>query len=110
VPQVSPFLKNLLLFLAAVQLLLLPVNFGVLIVDKALPRVTAIGKTPLASGEEAWLVWEGRDGVSYLVRSQTPTRRALVTVPRAEAERTEIVGFDRIFPALFGSQAGGPKP
>jgi hypothetical protein len=106
-PAVSSFLKNLLLFLAAVQVLLLPINYGVLIVDKAVPRVTAVGKTPLATGEEAWLVWEGRDGVTYLVRSQSRARRALVTVPRAEVERTEIVAFDRIFPALFGSQAGG---
>ena len=104
---VSPFLKNLLLLLAAVQILLLPINYGILIVDKSVPQVTAVGKAPLATGEEAWLVWEGQHGVTYLVRRQVDKQRALVTVPRAEADRTEIVGFDRIFPALFGAQAGG---
>ena len=104
---VSPFLMNLLLLLAVVQILLLPINYGILIVDKSVPRVTAVGKAPLASGEEAWLVWEGQNGVTYLVRRQADKHRALVTVPRAEADRTEIVGFDRIFPTLFGAQAGG---
>lgn len=103
---VSPFLKSLLLFLAVVQVLLLPINYGILIVDKAVPRVTSVGKTALAAGEEAWLVWEGRDGVTYLVRRQADQHRALVTVPRSEAERTEIVAFDRILPTLF-AQAGG---
>ena len=104
---VSPFLKHLLLLLAVVQILLLPINYGILIVDKSVPRVTAVGKTPLATGEEAWLVWEGQNGVTYLVRRQADKHRALVTMPRAEAERTEIVAFDRIFPMLFGAQAGG---
>jgi hypothetical protein len=101
-----PFLRGLLAFLAGVQILLLPVNYGVLIVDKSLPRVTAIGKTPLAAGDEAWLVWEGRDGVTYLLRSQLHKRRALVTVPRAEADRTEIVAYDPILPTLFGTDPG----
>ena len=101
-----PFLKGLLAFLAGVQILLLPVNYGVLIVDKSLPRVTAIGKTPLTAGDEAWLVWEGRDGVTYLLRNQLHKRRALVTVPRAEADRTEIVAYDPILPTLFGTDPG----
>jgi hypothetical protein len=104
---ISPFLMNLLLLLAVVQILLLPINYGILIVDKSVARVTAVGKTPLASGEEAWLVWEGQNGVTYLVRRQADKHRALVTVPRADADRTEIVGFDRIFPTLFRAQAGG---
>jgi len=53
-------------FLAAVQMLLLPINFGVLIVDQSLPRVAALGAGRSAR-REAWLVWEGKDGatVSY---------------------------------------------
>ena len=68
--------KGLLAFLAAVQVLLLPINYGVLIVDKTLPRVAAVGDKPLTSGDEAWLVWEGKDGVTYLVRSATATAYA----------------------------------
>jgi hypothetical protein len=103
------FAKNLLVFLAAVQLLLLPINYGVLIADKSLPRVAAIGAQPLADGEEAWLVWEGKDGVTFLLRSKNVNQRTLVTVPRGEIKRTEIVGFDRILPKLFGPQPGGKE-
>lgn len=98
----ASFAKGLLAFLVAVQVLLLPINYGVLIVDKALPRVTALGETPLAEGEDAWLVWEGKDGVTFLIRSNEGKRRALVTLRRAELKRIEILGFDHILPTLFG--------
>src|SRR5262249_13509099 len=96
--------KGLLAFLAAVQVLLLPVNYGILIVDKSLPRVAALGKQPLARGDVAWLVWEGKDGVTFLVKSQEPDRRSLVTVRRGDVERVEILAFDRLVPTLFGAQ------
>lgn len=98
------FAKGLLAFLAAVQVLLLPVNYGILIVDKSLPRVAALGKQPLARGDVAWLVWEGKDGVTFLVKSQEPDRRSLVTVRRGDVERVEILAFDRLVPTLFGAQ------
>jgi hypothetical protein len=100
----SAFGRALLVFLAAVQILLLPINYGVLIVDKTLPRVSALGDKPLAGGDEAWLVWEGKDGVTFLVRKQGGDRRALLTLARADVKQTEIVGFDRIVPTLFGNQ------
>ena len=93
---------SLLAFLAAVQLLLLPVNYGVLIVDKALPRVAAVGEKPMTDGSEAWLVWEGKDGVTYLLRDRE-RGRSLLTI-RGEVKQTEIVGFDRILPKLFGNR------
>src|SRR2546427_6107408 len=88
---VSPYAKGLLAFLAAVQVLLLPVNYGVLIVDKTLPRVAALGDKPIESGELAWLVWEGKDGGTFLIRDTERSRRSLVTLPRDEADGTEIV-------------------
>ena len=100
----AAFARGLLSFLIAVQILLLPINYGVLIVDKALPRVATLGETPLAEGKDAWLVWEGKDGVTFLVRSHEGKSRVLVTLPRAEVKRTEILGFDRILPTLFGNQ------
>jgi hypothetical protein len=96
---------KLLAFLAAVQLLLLPVNYGVLILDKTLPRVVALGEESLSPGDEAWLVWEGKDGVTFLVRSRDGKR--LVTLPNEKVTRTEILGFDRILPRLFGTHQGG---
>ena len=91
-----------LAFLAAVEVLLLPINYGVLIVDKALPRVTAVGERPMTGGDEAWLVWEGKDGATYLIRDRN-RMRSLLTL-RGEIKQTEIVGFDRILPTLFLSQ------
>ena len=103
----AAFARTLLAFLAAVQVLLLPINYGVLTADKSLPRVASLGDKPLADGEDAWLVWEGKDGVTFLVRNQERQRRALLTLPRTEVKRTEILGFDRILPKLFGAQQGG---
>lgn len=103
----AAFAKGLLAFLAAVQILLLPVNYGVLIVDKALPRVAALGEELLAGSDEAWLVWEGKEGVTFLVRNRERNRRALVTIQRAKVTRTEILGFDRIVPTLFRTRQGG---
>ncbi len=94
--------KGLLVFLVGVQVLLLPINYGVLIVDKVVPRVATLGATPLTGGDDAWLIWEGKEGVTFLVRSQKLKRRALVTLPRAEMKRIEILGFDNIVPTLFG--------
>jgi len=68
------------LFLAGVQVLLLPVNYGVLIVDKTLPRVTRIGNDPLTSGQTAWLAWEGKDHMTFLVREDSKDQRSLLTV------------------------------
>jgi len=92
----------LLAFLAAVEVLLLPINYGILIVDKALPRVAAVGERPMSGGDEAWLVWEGKDGATYLIRDRNRAR-SLLTL-RGEIKETEIVGFDRILPTLFGTR------
>ena len=102
--QPSPAVRGgraLLAFLAAVQLLLLPVNYGVLIADKSLARLAAAGSRALRPGETAWLVWEGKEGVTFLLRSADGQRRSLITQPRAEALAIEVEGFDSIIPALF---------
>ncbi|HWW77145.1 MAG TPA: hypothetical protein VNZ44_17210 [Pyrinomonadaceae bacterium] len=109
-----PFLSALLAFLVGVQFLLLPVNYGVFIMDKQIPRVANLGgEAPLAGGQEAWLVWEGNEGVTYLVRGPEADPddatgkaklRRLVTVPKGDVKRTEIVGYDFIFARIFGSQ------
>jgi hypothetical protein len=97
-----PFLKGLLAFLVAVQFLFLPVNYGMLIVDKTLPRVSSLGGTlPLTASQEAWLAWEGKEGVTFLVRKKDGTGRSLLTLPRSEVKKTEIIRYDAIFPLLF---------
>ncbi|HEX7635590.1 MAG TPA: hypothetical protein VF427_09970, partial [Noviherbaspirillum sp.] len=102
----TKIIRALLVFLAGVQVLMLPVNYGWLIADKSLPRVTAVGDKPLGAGEQAWLVWEGKEGVTYLLRDGK--RRALLTVPHSEVKHIEIIGFDKILPVLYeASPAGG---
>jgi len=107
-PPAPPLAVALLGVLLAIEAVLLPVNYGVFIVDKSLARVTAVGDKALADGEQAWLAWEGKDGVTWLVgRGKGPARRTLTTLPRADVKRIEIVGYDRIFPKLFGPAGGG---
>jgi hypothetical protein len=120
----SGFLIILLAVLVGIQFLLLPVNYGVFIVDKELAKVKDLGgqetlqpcpeKPPQASVaaapcQEAWLVWEGNDGVTYFVRTtelaadgtSLEKQRSLVTLPRKEVKRTEIIGYDPILRNLF---------
>jgi len=100
---VPPIKRGILAFLAAVQVLLVAVNYGYLVVDKTLPRVAAMGDTALPSGTDAWLVWEGERGVTFLTRDAN-RRRSLLTLPKAKIDRTEVIGFDPILRRLFGTQ------
>jgi hypothetical protein len=102
--RAATFARGLLGFLAAVQVLLLPINYGILVADKSFARVSSLGGAPLQAGEEAWLAWEGKDGVTFLVSSKERKHRSLVTLPRADIKKMEIIGFDRIVPALFTIQ------
>lgn len=104
----SHFLVRLLTFLVAVQLLMLPVNYGVLIVDKILPKVATLGdQIALREGQQAWLVWEGKDGLTYLLWDREVSKDAqkrLITLPRTEVKKVEILAYDRILHMLFGSK------
>jgi hypothetical protein len=102
--SVSRFLTGLLALLVAIQAFLLPVNYGVLIADKILPRVASLGgQEPLKEGQQAWLVWEGNEGASYLVRTSElgGNSRRLVTLPRKDVTRTEIIRYDQILHCIF---------
>ncbi len=97
-------LSGLLLFLAAVQFLLLPVNYAFLLTSKAWPKVASLGgKEGLPAGREAWLIWEGKEGVTFLLAEMHlgKPRRSLVMLPRKEIERIEITGYDPILRIFF---------
>jgi hypothetical protein len=101
---VSGFLTGVLGFLICVQLLFLPINYGILISSKTIPRVVCIGdKDSGTEGREAWLAWEGNEGATFLVRNgQSPKQsRSLVTIPRKDVKRIEITGYDNIVRKLF---------
>jgi hypothetical protein len=94
-PQLSPGLRwkrGLLGTLIAIQAFLLPVNYGVLVFDNALPQTASLGAEALAAGDRAWLVWEGKETATYLV-SRQGQKRSLVALPRADSKRIEIVGY-----------------
>jgi len=88
--------------LVAIQFLFLPVSFGILIADadKDVPRVTSLnGKEPLAAGQAAWRIWEGKEGVVFLTAAGRS--RTLTTIDKKEIKKTEITGYDRILNVLF---------
>jgi hypothetical protein len=102
--------RALLGLLVAIQALMLPVNYGMLVIDKHLPRVVAAGPRVLAEGETAWLVWEGKERFTFLLRG-ADGRRSLLTHERQQVPTLEVVGSDAILPRLFGTAAGaGVRP
>ena len=91
--------------LIGIQFLLLPVNYGVFILEKQIPKVTDLGgdQTTLNPNQEAWLVWEGNEGRTYLIQTTTEQQkeRRLVTVPRKDFKKIEITRYDEIIKYLF---------
>jgi hypothetical protein len=109
----SRFLNGILAFLVAVQLLFLPVNYGILIADKTMPRVADLGsQTRLDPGQEAWLVWEGQAGLTFVVRGRKgdKNRRSLVTLPRRQVSKIVITGYDSIRHILLDETKSPPEP
>ena len=89
-------LTTLLATLIVLQCLLLPVNYGVLIVDKAFPRVADLGGTETLSGEQqAWLVWEGDKTVTWLVQ-RCELSKELVTTLKADVKKTRVLRYDSL--------------
>jgi hypothetical protein len=107
----SPALSALLVFFVVLQFLFLPINYGIFIMDKVVPKVSDLGnQAALKEGQEAWLVWEGTRGVTYLIRT-TPSPlpgqpralpfRSLVTIPQADVKRIEVIRYDQILKEVF---------
>ena len=105
----SQFFVGILVFLVAVEFLLLPVNYGVLISTQQLPRIAGLSSDDEAAAEQRdWLVWDTKDAVTYFVRD-SKDQRMLVTIPRKDA-RVEIVDYDDIFCVLFGANHTDSRP
>jgi hypothetical protein len=105
----SRILTVLLIFLFAVEFLLLPANYGVLVSTQELPRIVeggGAGNSP--AGLTSWLVWESKDALIYFVRGPED-QRMLVTVPRKDT-RISVVAYDNIFCVLFGANQAGSSP
>jgi hypothetical protein len=97
---------GLLAILIASEFLLLPINFGMLINSRQLPRVEQISTTEtLPDGTAAWLLWENKDVLTYFLLDRG-RHRSLVTMPRKDY-RIVIVGNDAIFKVIFPDDSPG---
>ncbi len=106
--SVSKMVAGLLVFLVAVEFLLLPANYGILIASQELPRVSNVGNdSTLAGGERGWLVWESKEALTYFVQDSLDGKRALISIPRKDA-RIKIVAYENIFRVLFAPAATAP--
>ena len=93
-------LNAVLVILFAIECLLLPINYGMIIGSRWLPRVEQVNLADkLAGGDTAWLVWENKDVLTYFIRDNNGGRR-LVTAPRKDSQIT-IVGNDPVFQVIF---------
>jgi uncharacterized membrane protein len=105
----AKLLVGMLVFLVAVEALLLPVNYGVLISTQQLPRVAqAAGEDNVRSGKSYWLVWDSKDAATYFVRDSND-ERSLLTVPKKDS-KVKIVAYDDIFCILFSGNRSDSRP
>jgi hypothetical protein len=95
-----PVLESVLLFLFIVEFFLLPVNYGVIVSTRELPKVTNFAPA------EAWLLWEGKDKTTFLVVNSD---RKLVAVPNADVKKLEITGEENVFQRLFPGYMTGRR-
>jgi hypothetical protein len=107
--ETARLLIVVLVFLAAVEFLLLPVNYGVLISTQELPQVAeAPGDAKPLDGRRTWLVWNSKETLTYFV-FVSPDNRMLMTVPRKDAP-IRIVSYDDIYCVLFSADHSSPRP
>ena len=91
-----PMLEGVLIFLFAVEFLLLPVNYGIIVSTRYLPRAANFAPA------NAWLVSQGKDRTTFLVLEKD---RKLVSVPSADVKKLEITGVDHVLRILFPEDA-----
>jgi hypothetical protein len=98
-------LTGILAFLLAMLLLLLPINHGILIsAFRPVPRVMSLdGEKELEIGHEAWMIWEGKEWVTYFVRRMEKDReqRRLISLRHHDVKKIEIIAYEPILHILF---------
>jgi hypothetical protein len=102
-------LAGVLVFLVAVEFLLLPVNYGVLISTQELPQVAELpADAKSLDYQRAWLAWNSKETLTYFLNG-SQDRRMLLTVPRKDAQ-VRIVAYDDIYCVLFSAEHSGSRP
>ena len=102
--------RSLLAILLSMQFLLLPINFGSVIIDKTLSRVTSATALLTNPMQTAWLVWEGKTGVTFLVCDPGAQPCSLITRPVDKGLMIAVIGADPIFPTLFSDTRARKAP
>jgi hypothetical protein len=98
-----------LIFLVAVEFLLLPVNYGVLISTQQLPQIAEIpAEAKSLDPQQAWLVWNSKETLTYFIYGSSD-RRMLLTVQRKDAP-VRIVAYDDIYCVLFSADHSRSRP
>jgi hypothetical protein len=99
---IAKFAVATLVVLVAMEFLLLPVNYGVLVSTRQLPRVAEFpGDSQSLDSQRAWLVWNSKETLTYFIFGPQNSRM-LLTVPRKDTP-VKIVAYDDIYCALFSS-------
>jgi len=95
------WLKKLLSFLIVLQFLFLPINYGALIMDKTIPRVSkpSFLKDKKYKDTKVWLVWEGKSGMTYLLDNKD--KRTLLTLNKTDIKYSEILCYDNILKIIL---------
>jgi hypothetical protein len=95
--------------MVAIEFLLLPVNYGVLISTQQLPRVSELGgDEKLVDGDRGWLVSDNKDALTYFI-SGSGDRRTLLTIPRKDT-KVKITAYDDIYCVLFSPDHTNRRP
>ncbi len=109
--SMQPAARNLLallMFLALVEFLLLPVNYGVLISSQQLARANPAGEAKLLDGQRAWILWDTKDNLTYFIMGPSD-KRTLLTVRRKESP-VGVVAYDDIFCVVFSQDHALRRP
>lgn len=89
-------------FLILVQIILLPVNYGILIGTNYLPRISTPSSLQEKEGIHSWLLWEGKSGYTVFQCNDNNKGKVIVTLPKNDVKKTEIIAYDYLLSKLFG--------
>jgi hypothetical protein len=102
-PEQRSWLAQLVVLLLALQALLLPINYSILIAHKSFPRIAETQATP---DRRTWLIWENNNQATlFILPAASVDERALITVDakKLDAEK-QIVGYDPLLRILFAQK------
>jgi len=97
-------LKILHIFLGIlilIQIILLPVTYGILINEKQLPKIAKNKALPLKTTESAWLIWEGNKYMNFLVKNSQTNKTRVLTVSRDTIKHLSVEGTDCVFELVY---------